>query len=68
MKPHHSVYILVMREAMLKMMNTDGISVRCNKERLAEHLLCYKSFLESVHSAISNKDISKLNISQIFSV
>lgn len=68
MKPHHTVYILVVKEAMLKMMNTDVISVCYNKERLVEHLLCYKSFLESVHSAISNKDISKLNISQIFSV
>lgn len=68
MKPHHTVYILVVKEVMLKMMNTDVISVCCNKEQLVEHLLCYKSFLESVHSAISNKDISKLNISQIFSV
>lgn len=52
---------------MFKMMTkTDVTAVCSNKEEPAEYLLYYKSFLESFNSAISNKDISKLNISQVF--
>lgn len=48
------------------MMKTEVITVCSNKEEPAEYLFYYKPFLESFQSAISSKDISKLNISQTF--
>lgn len=57
----------MVREIMFKiMMKTEAVTVRSNKEEPAEYVFYYKPFLESFQSAISSKDISKLNISQTF--